>query len=333
MKKKLLVLGPDSPHTEKFIQMIYKDIDCSLITSKTSYRGNYKCPSLTIKHKSISGVYSIIKSLWSNSSSDFKHDYIHVHFINFTAFIVTLFARKPVIVTAWGSDILLVPHKNIIYRMIVKYVISKALIVTSNSAEVMQYAIRYLEPVVKVEKIHFGISEFCTKTPWADKENIIYSPRNHADLYNISEVIDAFKRFHVSNKKWRLVISGAEHPINTPKLKKQSKGLPVTFTGWLSQKENAILFSKSKVVVSIPSSDALSVSLMEAVYSNCICMVSDLPANREVIMHNVNGVVSKNLHDCLDIDPSLMEKVNKQVSQKWTFEYNKELFLNIYNRL
>jgi glycosyltransferase involved in cell wall biosynthesis len=134
----------------------------------------------------------------------------------------------------------------------------------------------------------------------------------------------------MQNPDWRLVISGMQNAANTPKLKGQAKDLPIDFTGWLSPQENANWNAKAKIVVSIPSSDALSVSLMEAIYSNCICFVSDLPPNREVITDGVNGFVGCDFERYTEIDANILQQENAKLSQNWTYDFNKKSFLSLY---
>jgi L-malate glycosyltransferase len=324
--KKILVFAPKSPHTAKFIDMIEGKVDYYLVASNTALPVHFKRPYTIINQHSIKGILTIIRFLWGS-----KHDYIHVHSINFTALIVSLFALKPIIITAWGSDVLLLPNYNILYRTIIKFILRRANIVTANSAVTMKQAIHSLIPTLTVKDVHFGVSPFSKRTPFLDKENIIYSPRGHALLYNIDRIIEAFRVFSSLYPGWKLVIAGASDPLNTPKLKAQSTGLPVIFTGFLSQEENAQWNARAKIVVSIPSSDALSVSLMEAIYSNCICFVSALTPNTSVITDGINGFIEDlNFSRYSEIQPQVLEERNKEISQKWSFDYNQKIFLGLY---
>lgn len=326
-EKKVLIFAPDSPHTKKFINMIDGILDYQLILQQNDLNLDYGNKTSRIKNKSIQSLFQIMKSLWF---SPFKYDVVHLHFINFTAFIVSLLSIKPIIVTAWGSDVLVVPEKKLLYRMMIKFVLWRSEIITANSSQTMRVAINILAPKRKVNKVHFGINQYCKKTPHQEKENLIYSPRNHAPLYNIEKVIHSFEEFYKNNPSWKLVISGREDPTKTPQLKKMAQGLPIEFTGWITEEEHALWLSKAKIVVSIPSSDALSVTLMEAIYSNCVCFVSDLNSNKEVITEGMNGFISTqfDLHEKIDI--KMMEKLNEKISETWTFEYQKKSFLKIY---
>lgn len=326
--KALLIFAPQSPHSEKFIKMLEGNVNYILIAGKTDLNMNLSQKYVTIEQRSLKGILMIIKNLWFT-----YHDYVHVHSLNFTALIVALFAVRPIIVTGWGSDILLVPNRSKMHRLTTQFILWRAHKISVNSSLNMKQAIDIILGNNKIiYPIHFGISKETKKISFSKKENIIYSPRGHADLYNINKIIEAFRIFHLKNPDWKLIISGAEHPINTPKLKKQAQGLPVIFTGWLNPQQHSDWNAKAKIVVSIPSSDALSVTIMEAIYSNCICFASDLLPNREVIIEGENGFID-NLHfeKWKKINPIVMQKINKAISKDWTFEYNQKRFLDLYS--
>lgn len=327
--KKILIFAPKAPPTATFIDMISDDFDYHLVAGDTILNVNFKQPYTAVNHRTAKGIFTILKTLWQQD-----YDYIHLHTINLTALIVSIFAHKPIVVTTWGSDVLLVPKRNFLSKLSVKFALGKATIVTTVSAGNMRQAIKKLAPNVDIQNILFGISRFSKTVPFPEKENIIYSPRSHSSLYNIDKAIEAFSKFHKTHPDWKLVIAGMEDPINTPALKKQAKNLPVIFTGFISEEENAKWNAKAKIMVSIPSSDARSVSVMEAIYANCICFVSDLPSNREVIKQSVNGFIGGlDFSKYEEIAPKVLEERNAELSKNWSYEFNKKNFLRLYELL
>ena len=327
--KTILVFAPCSPHTAKFIKMIQYDVNYTLVLDETGLDIEMPIPYIKTRQRSLKGFLTIIKNLWFT-----EHDLVHVHSLNLTAFIVSIFARKPIIVTAWGSDVLLVPKRSKIHRLITQFILLRAYKISANSSENMKNAIYELisgsNKIVK--PIHFGISQETKRVSFPKKENIIYSPRGHSDLYNIEHILIAFRFFCHSNPSWKLVISGMPDSVNTPLLKANAWDLPVIFTGFVTPKEHAQWNAKAKIVVSIPSSDALSVTIMEAIYSNCICFISDLPAYKNIVTNKINGIVGNLDFELFkNINISNMEAHNNTLSDTWTFDYNKKLFLDLYN--
>ena len=75
----------------------------------------------------------------------------------------------------------------------------------------------------------------------------------------------------------------------------------VSFTGWLSH-ESSIRLLKSKVDIYLHTAhwEGLSYSLLEAMSLGIPCVVSDIPANREVIKSGVNGYLASNINEYVD---------------------------------
>ena len=98
------------------------------------------------------------------------------------------------------------------------------------------------------------------------------------------------------------------------------------------------MYQKSKIYISIPSSDATAISLLEAIANNCVCFVSNLPANSEHILDKINGFIEPNL-DIIDfekyklIDNKILESVNNIRKESYLRGYNKKIFLEIYDEL
>ncbi len=59
----------------------------------------------------------------------------------------------------------------------------------------------------------------------------------------------------------------------------------------LSRAEMRAAFLRSPVTLSIPRSDATAASLLEAMAAGSLPIVSDLPANRQLVTDGVNGLV------------------------------------------
>ena len=116
----------------------------------------------------------------------------------------------------------------------------------------------------------------------------------HSPLYRIDEVIKAFANF-VSKPEfadWLLVVAATGREKEFQQLS-QSLGIKdkVKFVGWLSQKENAEYYAKSKIYISLPKSDSFPISLMEAMSGECIPVISDLPAYKGIMKKGENALI------------------------------------------
>jgi glycosyltransferase involved in cell wall biosynthesis len=68
----------------------------------------------------------------------------------------------------------------------------------------------------------------------------------------------------------------------------------VEFVGFLQTSELYSWYKKAKIFISIPLSDATSISLLEAMSFGCYPILSNIPANLEFIINNINGKINEN---------------------------------------
>jgi glycosyltransferase involved in cell wall biosynthesis len=344
--RKLLLIGSNSIHTFNFFSLI-KDYfeEIVLITNephlfkdeklKTSY---YIYPSL----KNPVNYFKAIKSYQKVLQKE-KPDLIHIQQISTYSFLLIRALRKsklsiPIVVTAWGSDVLLTPKKGWFYKKMIQYVLNRGDKFTADAqflADEMQKLTHRKLPIVLA---NFGIN---VENIPVQKENIVYSNRLHKPLYRIDKIIIAFSTFLQQNSEWKLVIAATG--TETENLKQLCKTLQiesnVEFLGWVDAKSNSEMYAKSKIWVSIPESDATSISLLEAMSLGCVPIVSDLPANKEWVANNRNGIIIKNL-DCDFISEALLlnqdtvAEINRElIAQKGTKEVNRKIFYEIYDEI
>ncbi len=239
------------------------------------------------------------------------------------------------VVTAWGSDVLIAPHRNRFYKKITNFVLNHAAFVTADSEHMIQ-AIEQLSPGIRCELVYFGIEPIL---PGA-KEKIVYSNRSLKELYNIGQVIDEFAEFHKQNPDWKLVIAGQGNQEDMLRKKVVQGQLSdhVIFIGWLSSENNCSWYKKATLYISIPSSDGTSVSLLEAMSAGCIPVVSDLPVAYEWITDGENGVIKKAgenaLLRALKLDPEKLTIRNADIiNSRATGSITKQKFKSIFEQV
>ena len=337
---KLLLLGNNSIHTYNFYQLIRDYFDEILVLTDKKEGACEGLPMHVIDYAAT--PLKMFKAYRETRRiiHEFQPDIIHGQQVNKALwFAVKAKGRIPVVSTAWGSDILVMPRKNILYKKVVQYVLSNSDYLTSDSAYMAEEMKRLARCKHDIVIANFGIEPH---KPTADNADIIYSNRLHEKLYRIEAVIRAFVPFNAKHKNWRLVIgaTGSE----TDHLKSLAKELgiekQVDFVGWLDEPTNFFYYSQAKIWVSIPESDATSISLLEAMSMGCVPVVSDLPANREWISDGYNGLIVK------DVDTNFfseaIQKINaaeaaehnrKIVAENATKEANRKKFIAIYDKI
>lgn len=337
---KVLVVGTCSPHVANHISRI-KDGDTKIevISNGKKYFNDQERIHLV--------DFSLLKfwNLWVTANRirkiirEFNPDVIHIHQANSVAFY-TLLAnkkiKKPTILTAWGSDVLLNPKKSILLKWMVKFNLRHAHFFSSDSA-FMAEEMQRLVPDKKLDITicNFGVAPLNLEV---NKKNIIYSNRNHSPLYRIDKVIEGFERFSKSTagSNWKLIIAG--FGSETAKLKSlvEDKGLneKITFVGFVNKEENYRYYAEAKIFVSLPESDATSISLLEAMYYQCLPVLSNLPANQEWVVDNENGIIVHDLDGnylerALSLETFDGEKNRNVILEKGTEEVSKKNFRNL----
>jgi glycosyltransferase involved in cell wall biosynthesis len=123
-------------------------------------------------------------------------------------------------------------------------------------------------------------------------------------------------------------------------------GERVEFSGMLGSEDLARSYRRSAIFISVPVSDGTSVSLLEAMAAGCVPVLSDLPANREWVTDQCNGLL---VSDTATLGASLQRAIDWWESGDWDrhgravnerlitehalFERNIEQFLALYERL
>jgi glycosyltransferase involved in cell wall biosynthesis len=274
--------------------------------------------------------------------AQYQPTHIHVHQANSYAFFTAraLGKGQNMYLTAWGSDILLLPKKNFFWKKIVQYSLSRFSFFTADSQEVADEITKLIPVENPVLVANFGIEIHDVSSK---KENILYSNRLHKPLYRVNKVIEAFHRFLQTNpsENWKLVIGAVG--TETDKLKEMVAELgienQVEFIGWVDAETNRNYYAKSKFWISLPESDATSISLLEAMAYDCVPIVSNLPSNKEWIKNGENGFIVQDLEkeflsDMLIVNLEKAININKErILQDGTKEANRKKFIHLYEQV
>jgi glycosyltransferase involved in cell wall biosynthesis len=228
-------------------------------------------------------------------------DVVHAHYVSDYGVLAAMSGRHPLVVSAWGSDLLVDPRLSVITRRLVRWVLSRADIVTCNSRQLGEVARamgarpeRLLEIVMGVGREMLEALPASTVPP-ADREPIIVSQRSlERPLYNVDKVIMAMPEVLKQVPEARLLVGGGG--ALEPQLRDQAAhlgvGRAVEFTGTATWPAGlAERLGKAAVYVSVPSSEGTSVTLLEAMAAGAYPVVSDLPSNREWVDAQGGAVV------------------------------------------
>lgn len=340
--KRLLIVGSAGSAVQKYCDLIDGAFDEVLLVAGHTVTGQVQvpCKQLDFSFRKLSNHWKTVAAL-RQIIIEFRPDIVHVHQANSYAYFTARALKGlsvPLIITAWGSDVLLAPSRSWLIRRLLRYALQRADALTS-VAGFMVPVIRQLAGDSKREVMVSSLGVVLQKVK-VDKEKIIYSNRLHKPLYCIDKVISAFEQFAVNAqyRDWRLVIAGTGPETDT--LKRQAAATAVNdridFVGWVDSATNALWYSKATIYLSIPESDGAPVSLLEAMRCGAVPVVSDLPANREWITSGENGLLvndftSPFLADALALDQQRAAILNsKLIDERADATVCREKFLALY---
>ncbi|MFN8770977.1 MAG: glycosyltransferase family 4 protein [Neisseriaceae bacterium] len=366
MNKLLILVGSNSVHSIRFLNtlsnhfkkivFISNAINRDLPQNIVTYRVNFKLTNI-FAYKQIAEILREHQYINQNNNQSLINNglTIHIHQANSYAYhtikaINKFHIKAKIILTTWGSDILLLPQKSLFLKKMVQYNLNNADLITSDSLYMSSKIYELINYKNKdIRTINFGILELPQQLHPKQKENIILSNRLHKSLYQIDKIIDAFDKLIKESQfsNYKLVIAGAGEDTN--KLKTLAKDLNLTdqeiiFTGMITYSELQEWYTKAKIFISVPKSDATSLSLLEAMAYGCYPILSNLPANLEWIINDLNGHICENVNTLHNDIKFVIESINNHeeynqlislnhqlIRNKADFEININKFLELYD--
>ena len=138
---KILQVGPKSVHVSSYISALKeREKDIYLLSEEAcDFEGVIEEFVISFRQlqpwKVIENYFKVKRLIQS-----LKPDVIHIHQVNRLAFVVAKIAKSlsiRVVSTAWGSDVLLMPKKNILYKFIVRSTLKNSDAVTADSKDMI----------------------------------------------------------------------------------------------------------------------------------------------------------------------------------------------------
>ena len=193
--------------------------------------------------------------------------------------------------SAWGSDILVAPQKSRSLRWLTRRVLAACSLATADSAHMAQ-RMRELG-AGEVLNFPFGV-ERLPALPAHKDEALFFANRGLEPIYAPQRVLAVFEALAHDWPQARLVMANdgslrqalqdlvAARPVLTER---------VQFAGRLDATTQAGWYARARWYLSLPTSDSISVSVLEAMAQGCIPILSDLPANHELVQDGRNGLI------------------------------------------
>lgn len=321
----------ESPHLIKWAKELAKHVDLYVLSFQETDKAIYaliekeKCYSLHQKINTAGGNFHLLKLLPKVKSiiKQIKPDFINAHYITSYGFLAAL--AKPgyskLILSAWGSDILVTPFESNLKKKITQYALKKAFLITSDS-HFMSNKITLLSSNAHISTFPFGLEKVPECSIEDKNPKLFFSNRALTPNYRIDLVLELFSEICKTTPDAKLII--ANEGSEKEKLLKKATELSITdnieWVGFINAKRQAEIYKEASYFFSVPISDATSVSLLEAMAYGCLPILSNIPANHEWVMHLENGIIVKNNANIVEflkqVDYSLVFNLNRNIIEE-----------------
>ncbi|MBN8487858.1 MAG: glycosyltransferase [Burkholderiales bacterium] len=215
-------------------------------------------------------------------------DLVHGHYVTSYGFWAACAAQgRPLVLSAWGSDILVTPRRSRLAHALTGWTLRRADLITADSQDMLD-AIGAWRPRAPVRQILWGAdTDKFRPQPRAVRPLRIVSLRNWEPLYQIDVLLRALalldERAPGLAPELHLLGGGPDEAA----LRALGEGLGLSprlhWHGRVPEDRLAEVVRQAHLSVSVPLSDATSVSVLESMAAGLAMVVSDLPANRQWI--------------------------------------------------
>jgi len=228
----------------------------------------------------------------------FAPDLVNAHFVPNYGLIGTLAGHRPLVVSAWGSDVLVSGVASPLHAARARFVLARADRITTDAAMLTRAVIALGGAPERVLTVPMGVEPERYRAaravpPGAEAPGgslLVVSTRKLEPIYNVEQLIAAVPALLAARPDARIEVAG-DGPERAALAAGAEAAAPgrVAFAGMLPHAEMARLLGRATVYVSTSRSDSTSVSLLEAMAAGAFPVVTDIEANREWIDDGVNG--------------------------------------------
>ena len=305
---RLVLLGDgDSPHLLKWARALAPQVDLWAASSRGFAPGfDALLPAdrrlaLHTRPRFEGGNLGLLRQLprLARWLKQVRPDWIHAHYLSShgsLAWLASGWLGAPgrLVGSAWGSDVLVTPRRSALMRWLTGRVLQACDLSTSDS-QVMAERMRALG-AGEVMVFPFGLESLPPLPgPGIKQDHLFFANRGLESIYDPQRVLRCFAAVAQAWPAAQLVVANQGALQAQMQAQAVAMGLAqrVRFVGRLDAAAQQQCYAQARWYLSQPQSDSVSVSVLEALAQGCIPLLSDLPANRELVRSGDNGWVAQ----------------------------------------
>jgi glycosyltransferase involved in cell wall biosynthesis len=293
--------NPNSVHVHRWLGLVPQDVE---ILGFTVHEVSASNSGAWRRTGWLSGAVRYVAAGLQLRFSRLEGAFIHAH--NASGYgLMAYMSGAPYILTVYGSEIYAADTKGPIYRALMRRIVNNASIVTCTSRAMEEYLASVLgvrREAIDMFSLGIALDHF-KASPEArqrartrmnfDGLKVITSNRRMQPQYRIDLILNAFSIFRSQEPNSHLVLfegdSDLEYKADLRRAIDQHRiADSVTIVeGMRSPAEVRDYLIASDIVISIPTSDQMSASILEAAACGCYLVVSAIDAYAEIISDGI----------------------------------------------
>ncbi len=233
--------------------------------------------------------YLLAAPALARALSRFDPDLVDAHFVPNYGMLGALIARHPLSVAAWGSDLLLARHAP--QRARAGFVLRRADLILADAENLARAARALGAPAERVRCIPWGIDLARFRAAGPREPGLLLSTRRLEPIYDLKTLLAGVAPILKGRAGTRLVIvgDGSQRRVLEAAAAARLPAGRFQFVGSLDAASLAEWLARADLYVSTSRSDSTSVSLLEAMASGAVPVISDLEGNREWVADAVGA--------------------------------------------
>ncbi len=254
---------------------------------------------------------TVVRALWAVKRlvKDIEPDLLHAHYVGVNGLIAALCGFHPLVMTAWGSDVLIAGRSRLTGPL-VRLALKRADLITCDAEHMERTMVEMGVDKKRVALIYFGTDthrfrrterdEALAKRLQVQDSSVVISVRSLKPIYDIATLLKSVPVVLRSVPGAKFLIGGAGPDEMMLRELAGSLGLSrnVDFLGVIPNDELVKYFSLADVYVSTSLTDAgLAASTAEAMSCELPVVVTESGENRLWVRDNINGFIVPCGHD------------------------------------